>query len=130
MASSSFEVRRDEAMDVEDVSPALRQRLGPDGAAGMLALFNVTRQEWAAEVLSAAVDKFETRLGREAAGLRADLRQRDETIQMAFRQLETQLNHAAAAQSAEWRRWMMVIALGQVILSIVGVVALVKFLSL
>jgi hypothetical protein len=96
----------------------------------MLALFNVTRQEWAAEVLSAAVDKFETRLGREAAGLRADLRQRDETIQMAFRQLETQLNHAAAAQSAEWRRWMMVIALGQVILSIVGVVALVKFLSL
>ena len=116
-------------MDVEDVSPALRQRLGPEGAAGMLALFNVTRQEWAAEVLSVAVDKFETRLGREVAGLRGDLRQRDETIQQGFRSLEMRLNHSAAAQRAQWMRWMVAIAIGQVVLGIAGVVALVEFLS-
>jgi hypothetical protein len=60
-------------MLVEDVPRALRTQLGPDATAGLLALFETTRHEWAAEVTSVTLDRFEQRLSTEIARARCGI---------------------------------------------------------
>jgi len=60
-------------MAVARVPQALAERLGIDGTEGLLTLLASTKAEWTEGVLSTAVDRFERRLGSEAASLRVDL---------------------------------------------------------
>ena len=60
-------------MAVARVPQALAERLGDDGTEGLLTLLASTKVEWTEGVLTTAVDRFERRLGSEAASLRVDL---------------------------------------------------------
>jgi hypothetical protein len=60
---------------VENVSPALQERLGPEATVGLLALLEAARQEWSAEVNEHSSLRFEARLSEEAAQLRLEFRQ-------------------------------------------------------
>jgi hypothetical protein len=51
-------------MELEDVSPALRERLGPDATVGLLALLESSREDWAQDVTNQAVERFERGLTR------------------------------------------------------------------
>ena len=67
-------------MAVARVPQALAERLGDDGTEGLLTLLASTKAEWTEDVLSTAVDRFERRLGSEAAALRVDLTRETATL--------------------------------------------------
>jgi chromosome segregation ATPase len=60
-------------MEVSDVPPPLRERLGTDATVSLLELFDTARQEWGREVTTAAIERFERRLGEEVGAVRADM---------------------------------------------------------
>lgn len=60
-------------MAVARVPEALAERLGDDGAEGLITLLASTRAEWTDEVLTTAVNRFELRLTTEVSSLRVDL---------------------------------------------------------
>ena len=60
-------------MESSAVPPALRERLGGDGTAGLLELLETTRRMWSAEVTSACLERFERRLVEKVAGLRVEM---------------------------------------------------------
>jgi hypothetical protein len=62
-------------MDVHDVSPPLRDRLGQDGTAGLVQLLARSRKECVSEVMIAVGDRFERRLVEETSKLRVDMTQ-------------------------------------------------------
>lgn len=49
----------------------LVRRLGDEASRGLLATLETTRQEWAAEVVAVAVERFDRRLTQESGALRA-----------------------------------------------------------
>ena len=51
----------------------LAERLGSDGTQGLVTLLESTRTEWSDEVLTAAADRFERRLGTEMSALRLEM---------------------------------------------------------
>lgn len=61
-------------MEVSDVPPALRGRLGTEATVSLLELFDTARQEWVPEVTTAAIERFERRLGEEVSALRTEMR--------------------------------------------------------
>ncbi|HUE86921.1 MAG TPA: hypothetical protein VMO26_12675 [Vicinamibacterales bacterium] len=66
---------RDDAMDVDGVSPALRERLGAEATVGLLALLEASRQKWAADVTNQAVERFERHLTQGIGVLRDEMRE-------------------------------------------------------
>jgi hypothetical protein len=85
-------------MEVSDVPPALQQRLGQEATVSLLELFETARQEWTPDVTTAAVDRFERRLGeetssirREIAALRLDMHDGFATLQQEMRAADTSL---------------------------------------
>ena len=60
-------------MRVEDVAPALRERLGPEATDGLLATLDETGREWTTAVVTQMVDRFERRLTEGLSGLRVEL---------------------------------------------------------
>jgi hypothetical protein len=83
-------------MEVEDVSPALRQRLGPDATIGLLALLEASRKDWAQDVINQAVERFEREFTRQIGGLREEMRE-------GFASLRAELRDGDAALRAEMR---------------------------
>lgn len=61
-------------MHMEDVSPALQERLGLEATVGLLALLDTARHEWRAEVTEHTVDRFERRLTTEISQARIELK--------------------------------------------------------
>jgi len=59
-------------MAVAQVPEALAERLGDEGTEGLVALLASTRAEWTGEVLTTAVDRFESRLTTEISSMRVD----------------------------------------------------------
>ena len=78
-------------MEVEDVSPSLRERLGPDATVGLLALLDASRVEWAQDVTNQTVERFERELIRQISGLRGEVRQVGTSLRGEVRQAETSL---------------------------------------
>ena len=62
-------------MQTNRVPLALRDRLGPEAAAGLLQLFGDQRKEWLADVTAITGDRFERRLSEESSKLRVDMAQ-------------------------------------------------------
>lgn len=129
-------------MEVADVPPALRERLGPNGTAGLLGLFATAHQEWTADVTTAAVERFERRLTEEAANwrvalaqteaaLRLEMRDGDARLREKMRELGSDLRSEMAslrqehlAGRFELLKWCFVFWVGQVF-AVAGVVAVV-----
>jgi hypothetical protein len=64
------------------VAPALQERLGPEATAALVDLFDVARQEWTADVTTAAVERFERRLSDEIGTVRAEIRSVDTNLRL------------------------------------------------
>jgi len=94
-------------MEVEDVSPSLRERLGPDATVGLLALLEASRVEWAQDVTNQAVERFERELTRQIGGLRSELRQECTALRAEMREgdaaLRTEIRALDAALRTEIR---------------------------
>lgn len=75
MASSSVrEVgRKDVQMHTNRVPLSLRERLGDEGTAGLVELFEEHGSKWTADVISVVSDRFERRLVEEASKLRVEM---------------------------------------------------------
>jgi hypothetical protein len=78
-------------MGVSDVPPALRERLGTEATVSLLELFETARQEWIPEVTTAAVERFERRLGDEVGSLRLEMRDGFATLRQEMQSLETRV---------------------------------------
>jgi hypothetical protein len=94
-------------MEVEDVSPALRERLGPDATVGLLALLDASREEWAQDVTDQAVERFERELTRQIGAFREEMRQAMTSLRADLREVEAtlraEMREGDAALRAEMR---------------------------
>ena len=86
-------------MDLEDVS---------------LATFETTRQEWAAEVVTLAVERFERRLVGESEVLCGAVQRLDVLLRSEMRQQRDALREEMRAERAELLKWSLVFWLAQV----------------
>jgi hypothetical protein len=125
MASSS-RGRKGRCHGIEDVSPALQARLGPDATTGLLALLEATRQEWQsafaeasafaaatadkstieADVTAAAIERFERRLTEEVGGIRGEMRELQDSLRGEMRALHGGLRGEMLACEARLREEM------------------------
>ena len=80
------EVKKGGEMEVDDVSPALRDRLGPEATLGLVALLDKARHTWSAAVTERAVDRFDARLTAEMSQLRIDVKQDIHELRVEFKQ--------------------------------------------
>jgi hypothetical protein len=64
-------------MEVDDVLPALQERLGPEGTDALVELLEQARQDWTMDVTTAAVERFDRRLSDAHSALREDMLARD-----------------------------------------------------
>jgi hypothetical protein len=60
-------------MNVESVPASLRHRLGPAATSGPAHLCDNAREEWSAEIVNLAVERFERRLVEETSSLRGEM---------------------------------------------------------
>jgi hypothetical protein len=104
------EVRKDAAMEGADVAPALRERLGPEATVGLLALFEAARQDWTADVTTAAVERFERRLTDEMSGMRVTLTQTEAASRQQLAQSEAALRQQIGEGDASLRQEMSALA--------------------
>lgn len=107
-------------MDVSDVSPALRERLGAAGTVGLLSTLELTRDEWAAAVIDAAVERFELRLTQELGALRTEMQAGDAALRLEMRDMRAAISKELAAvrldmssQRTELFKWSIALWLGQ-----------------
>ena len=98
-------------MEVGDVAPALQERLGPAATVGLLSLFATARQEWTVDVTTAAVERFERRLGEEIsavrleiAGLREELRTGNVSLREEMHASDASLREEMRAMGASLRQ--------------------------
>jgi len=73
-------------MEMDDVSPALRDRLGPEATLGLVALLDKARYQWSAAVKERAVDRFDARLTAEMSQLRIDVKQDINDLRIELKQ--------------------------------------------
>jgi hypothetical protein len=121
-------------VDVHAMPPALRAKLGPDGAADLVELLDLSQREARDAVIAACTDRFERRLTgeisnvrvemarlgadlrQEIAGTRADLRQEMATMRADLRQematLGATLRQEMAAMGAGLRQEMAAMGAG------------------
>jgi hypothetical protein len=65
--------RRDAAVDLERVAPALRERLGTEASAGLISLLDDVRAEWSEDVMEVSAYRYERRLAEETSKLRVEM---------------------------------------------------------
>lgn len=116
-------------MEVERVAPALRERLGVQGTAGLVSLLEAAQQDWTADVTTAA-ERFERRLTDETAGLRVALAHTEGILRQEIAGLRTEMHNFGAALRQEHfagrfelLKWSFAFWIGQVI-AVTGIVGL------
>lgn len=120
-------------METADVAPALQECLGPEATTGLLELLNHAREEWADEVTTTAIDRFEHRLMTECgrierrladveSGFRLALTQSEAALRGEMRTLEINLRkdfgdlrQEVAAGRFELLKWSFAFWVGQMI---------------
>ena len=90
-------------MAFDNVSPALQAQLGPDATSGLLALLETTRLEWKADVIAAAIERFERRLTNEVSGLRGEMHAIEVRLRGEMREGEGRLREEMRDLAAELR---------------------------
>ena len=78
-------------MESSTVPPALRERLGGEGTAGLLGLLETTCRNWRAEVVTACLERFERRLVQEVAGLRVEMAEGHATLRTQIASLHEEI---------------------------------------
>ena len=71
-------------MDMQHVSGALRDRLGPEGSAGLVDLFHRAKKEWMTDVTAIAAERFDRRLTEETAKMRIEMAQGFAALRQEF----------------------------------------------
>jgi hypothetical protein len=102
-SSSSSRSEGIDKMEAEDVPPALRERLGTEGTAGLIALFEIARQEWTDDVISSAVERIEHRIAEEGATARVNLGYVEATLKTEIGQSEARLRTEIGLTEAKLR---------------------------
>jgi len=90
-------------MRVEDVAPALRERLGPEATDGLLATLDETGREWTTAVVTQMVDRFERRLTEGMSGLRVELAAQRAELREGLASQRAEFLEAIATQGAGLR---------------------------
>ena len=67
-------------MDIERVPAPLRERLGVEATGSLLALLELSHEEWKADVVAACGERFERRLAEEASRLRVQIAQTEAVL--------------------------------------------------
>lgn len=78
-------------MESSAVPPALRERLGGDGTAGLLELLETTRRTWSTEVTTTCLERFDRRLVEEIGGLRVEMAEGHAKLRTEMAQAEARL---------------------------------------
>lgn len=107
-------------MEVSDVPPALHHHLGTEATAGLLELFETARQKWTPDVTTAAVERFERRLGEETTSLRGEI----SALRLEMRDGFANLRLDLANTRFELLKWCFLFWVGQVF-AVAGVVTIV-----
>lgn len=94
-------------MSVAQMPKALQERLGNDGAQGLVTLLASTRAEWTEDVMTGAVDRFERRLTTEISGVRVDVSRELSALRVDFAREITALR-------VELLKWSFLFWVGQV----------------
>jgi hypothetical protein len=74
-------------MEMEQVPAALQERLGLEGTAGLLQLFERLQREWKVDAMTMCSERFEWRLVEEMAGVRLHIAQ----VEMSIRRDMTEM---------------------------------------
>ena len=93
-------------MEVDDMSPALQERLGVQGTAGLLALLQTARKEWTDEVTATAVERIERRITEEGGTARVHLGHVEAKLRTGIGQLGAALRVEMAGLGAALRTEM------------------------
>lgn len=67
-------------MDIERVPAPLRERLGVEATGSLLALLELSHEEWKADVVAACGERLERRLAEEASRLRVQIAQTEAVL--------------------------------------------------
>ena len=90
-------------MEGTDVSPVLRERLGPDASLELLALLEDFCVAWSSHVTNQTLERFERQLTHQIGGFRDDLREGEASLHTEMRVLETSLRAELSAVRDEVR---------------------------
>lgn len=101
-------------MGTIDVSPALRERLGPEATVGLLDLLSETKKEWKTEVIEAAGDRFERRLVEETSKLRVEMTNGFAALRQEMATGFAMFRQEMADQRFELLKWTFIFWVGQV----------------
>jgi hypothetical protein len=93
-------------MDVEAVPPALREQLGGDATAGLLALLARSHEEERATVIAACTERFERRLVEEIAGVRVQIAQVEGALRTEMAEMGASIRQEMAEMGASIRQEM------------------------
>ncbi len=102
-------------MEPISVPGALRDRLGEDGTAGLVELFQTAGRAWREDVLSVATERFERRLTEEISGLRVEMANGFASLRQEMTQGLAQLRQEIAATKVDLIKWSFVFWTGQVV---------------
>jgi hypothetical protein len=92
----------------------------------LLELFDTARQEWTPDVTTAAVERFERRLGEEISALRLEMHEGLSTVRLEIANVRVEVSGLRLENSAnrfELLKWCFLFWVGQVF-AVAGVVAL------
>ena len=93
-------------MEYEAVPSALRERLGPEGIAALLDLFDMARHESRDDVMTSCSERFERRLVEEVSTLRVDIVEGDAALRQEMTQLGSSLRQEMGELRATLRQEM------------------------
>ena len=102
-------------MDIQQVPPALHERLGPEASGGLVSAINAAGREWKDEVMTAAIDRFERRIVEETSRLRVDMAG-----------METRLSTRIDKVQTDLLKWSFAFWIGQVVAITVIMTALLR----
>lgn len=121
--------RRDESVVSREISLALRERLGPDGTLGLLALFEATRKEWATGVTENAADRFDRKLTAEISQLRVELKHELHDLRVELKGDINHLDGSVKDALLHQTRWMFGMWVGQLAATAAIVAAMFRIYS-
>ncbi|HKE85806.1 MAG TPA: hypothetical protein VKB50_18730 [Vicinamibacterales bacterium] len=105
-------------MAIARMPEALRERLGDDGAEGLVTLFESAREEWTDDVLTMAVDRFERRLTNELSLFRIDFTREISVLRQDFTReisaVRQDCTREIAGTRVELLKWSFLFWVGQV----------------
>ncbi len=105
----------DGAMEPIRVPGGLRERLGEDGTAGLVELFQTAGRAWREDVLSVVTERFERRLTEAISGLRVEMANGFASLRQEMTQGLAQLRQKIAATKVDLIKWSFVFWTGQVV---------------